>query len=211
MRLTRSQLAAIDQELLDFCLIEVPKFQYNFETLEAHVLTLALERKFSRIIAVNEINFENLVSDFFQKDVHLVPIQKILENNHPIFTQDFMLLFNINKIVKELFVKKFSAKEKHHRNYLVHSLIRNSQKKKCQENFPLKSKKDIVVPVSASVSRNFRGQWLFDLKNSSLVVFKAEYDLQNKCKDNFALVVCIVKNVSFLFIISVSSKWVGLK
>ena len=44
MRLTRSQLAAIDQELLEFCLFEVPKFQYNFETLEAHVLTSALEK-----------------------------------------------------------------------------------------------------------------------------------------------------------------------
>ena len=45
MRLTRSQLEAIDQKLLDFCFIEVPKFQYNFETLEAHVLTFALEKE----------------------------------------------------------------------------------------------------------------------------------------------------------------------
>ena len=65
MRLTRGQLAAIDQELLEFCLIEVPKFQYNFETLEAHVLPFALDRKFSSIIAVDEIDFENFVSVFF--------------------------------------------------------------------------------------------------------------------------------------------------
>ena len=67
MRLTRSQLAAIVSELLDFCLIEVPKFQYNFETLEKYVITFALERKFSSIIAVDEIDFENLVSIFFSK------------------------------------------------------------------------------------------------------------------------------------------------
>ena len=65
MRLTRSQLTAIDQELLDFCLIEVPTFQHNFETLEAHVLTFALKRKFSTIIAVDKIDFENIVSNFF--------------------------------------------------------------------------------------------------------------------------------------------------
>ena len=65
MRLIRSRLAAIDQELLEFCLIEVPKFQCNFETLEAHVLTFALERKLSSIIAVDEIDFEYLVSNFF--------------------------------------------------------------------------------------------------------------------------------------------------
>ena len=67
MRLTRSRLAAIDQELLEFCLIEVPKFQYNFETLEAHVLTFALERKFSSGIAVEEIDFENPVSNFSKR------------------------------------------------------------------------------------------------------------------------------------------------
>ena len=65
MRLTRRQLTAIDQELLDFCLIEVPTFQHNFETLEAHVLTFALKRKFSTIIAVDKIDFENIVSNFF--------------------------------------------------------------------------------------------------------------------------------------------------
>ena len=67
MRLTRSQLAAIVQELLDFCLIEVPKFRYNFETLETHVLTVALERKFSNFIAVDKIDFRNLVLNFFKK------------------------------------------------------------------------------------------------------------------------------------------------
>ena len=41
IRLTRSQLGAIGQELLEFCLNEVLKLQYNFETLEAHVLTFA--------------------------------------------------------------------------------------------------------------------------------------------------------------------------
>ena len=69
MRLTRGQLVAIDQELLEFCLIEVPKFQYNFETLEAHVLLFALDRKFSSIIAVDEIDFENFVSVFFKTSI----------------------------------------------------------------------------------------------------------------------------------------------
>ena len=77
MRLTRSRLAAIDQELLEFCLIEVPKFQYNFETLEAHVLTFALERKFSSIIAVDEIDFEYLVFNFFFK-IFILSLFKIL-------------------------------------------------------------------------------------------------------------------------------------
>ena len=111
MRLTKSQLAAIDQELLDFCLIEVPRFRYKFETLEAHALTSALERKLSSIIAVDEIDFENLVSNFFQKDVNLFTIQKIMENNHPIFTHEVMLPSNSNKIVKESFVKKISEKK----------------------------------------------------------------------------------------------------
>ena len=66
MRLTRSQLAAIDQELLDFCLNEVFKLQYNFETLEAHVLTFALEGKFASINVVDEIDFENFVSSFLK-------------------------------------------------------------------------------------------------------------------------------------------------
>ena len=64
MRLTRSQLAAIDQELLDFCLNEVVKLQYNFETLEAHVLTFAFERKFTSINIVDENDLENIVSNF---------------------------------------------------------------------------------------------------------------------------------------------------
>ena len=66
MRLTRSQLAAIDQKLLDFCLNEVVKLQYNFETLEAHVLTFALEGKFASINVVDEIDFENFVSSFLK-------------------------------------------------------------------------------------------------------------------------------------------------
>ena len=41
------------------------KLQYNFETLEAHVLTFALERKFASINVVDEISFENDVSSFF--------------------------------------------------------------------------------------------------------------------------------------------------
>ena len=65
MRLTRSQLAAIDQELVDFCLNEVVKLQYSFETLEAHVLTFSLERKFVSINVVDEIDIENVVSSFF--------------------------------------------------------------------------------------------------------------------------------------------------
>ena len=65
MRLTRSQLAAIHQKILDFCLNEVVKLQSKFETLEAHVLTFALERKFASINVVDEINFENLGSSFF--------------------------------------------------------------------------------------------------------------------------------------------------
>ena len=77
MRLTRSQLTAIDQELLDFCLIEVPTFQHNFETLEAHVLTFALKRKFSTIIAVDKIDFENIVSNFL-KQRFISPIFKRL-------------------------------------------------------------------------------------------------------------------------------------
>ena len=65
MRLTRSQLAAMDQELLDFCLSEVVKLQYNFETLEAHVLTFDFERKLTSINVVDENDFENIVSVFF--------------------------------------------------------------------------------------------------------------------------------------------------
>ena len=65
MRLTRSQLAAIDQELLEFCLDEVLKLQYNFETLEAHALKFSLEGKFASINVVDEIDFENVVSSFF--------------------------------------------------------------------------------------------------------------------------------------------------
>ena len=65
MRLTRSQLAAIDQELLEFCLNEVLKLQYNFESLEAHVLTFSLEGNFASINVVDEIDFENVVSSFF--------------------------------------------------------------------------------------------------------------------------------------------------
>ena len=64
MRLTRSQLAAIDQELLVFCLNEFLKLQYSFETLEEHVLTFALEKKFASLNVVDDINLENLVSSF---------------------------------------------------------------------------------------------------------------------------------------------------
>jgi len=77
MRLTTNQLVAIDQELLGFCLIEVPKFQYTFETLEAHMLTFAFEWKFSSIIAVDEIDFENIVSNFL-KQTFISPIFKRL-------------------------------------------------------------------------------------------------------------------------------------
>ena len=59
-----------------------------------------------------------------------------------------------------LFDKKVTAKKIMSRKV--------SHKTKVQNKY--KSKKDIVVPVSTSVSRNFRGQWFFDLKNSSLVV-----------------------------------------
>ena len=183
MRLTRSRLAAIDQELLDFCLIKVPKFQYNFETLEAHVLNLTLERKFSSFIAVDKNIFENLVSIFFQNDVHLVNIRKIMENNHPILTQYVMLPSNSNKSVKESFVKKLSEKKKTSaklpRTFVDKKVAAKkimsrkvSRKRKVQKK--LKSKKDIFVPVSASASSNLRRQWLFDLKKSSLVVLKAE-------------------------------------
>ena len=78
MRLTRSQLAAIDQELLEFCLIKIPKFQYNFETLEVHVLTFTLERKFSSIIAIDEIDFENLVSSLKKKMFILSLFKRLL-------------------------------------------------------------------------------------------------------------------------------------
>ena len=112
MRLTRSQLAAIDQELLDFCLNEVVKLQSKFETLEAHVLTFALERKFASINVVDEINFENLVSSFFLNDVHLVTIQQNIEYNYTISTQEVILPSNSNKVVKEVSIKKSSGKKK---------------------------------------------------------------------------------------------------
>ena len=179
MRLTRSQLAAIDQELLDFCLIEVPKFQYNFETLQAHVLTLTLERKFSSFITVDENDFENLVSNFFQNDVHLVPIQTIMEHNRPILTQKVMLPSNSNKIGKKFFVKKLSAKKKTSaklpctfvdKKVAGKKIMSRNVPRKTKVQKKLKSKRDIVIPISASPSRNLRRQWLFDLKKSSLFV-----------------------------------------
>ena len=105
-------------------MIEVPKFQYNFENLEAHMLTFALEKKFSSIIAVDEFDYDNIVSNSIQKDIYLVHIHKIMENNHHIFTQEIMLPSNSNKTVKKSFVKKLLAKKKRQQNYLVHSLIR---------------------------------------------------------------------------------------
>ena len=51
--------------IIRFFINEVVKLQYNFETLEAHVLTFSLERKFASINVVDEIDFENVVSNFF--------------------------------------------------------------------------------------------------------------------------------------------------
>ena len=87
-------------------------------------------------------------------------------------------------------------------------MIRKSQQRKQhQEKLPAKqkyksnskskntkiqeSKKDIVVSVSTLASINLRRQCLFDLKNSSLVVLKAECDLQNKCKDKVGILIGI--------------------
>ena len=86
MRLTRIQLVAIDQELLDFCLSEVVKLQYNFVNLEVHVLTFVFERKFTSFNGVDENEFENIVSNFFLNDVHLGTIQQNIEYNFPIPT-----------------------------------------------------------------------------------------------------------------------------
>ena len=114
---------------------------------------------------------------FFQNDVHLVTIQKIVGNSHPIFTQDVMLYSNSNKIFKKSFVKKLSAKKKTSTKLpftffdkkvaatkitsrMFFSKTKVQKKLKIQE-----SKKDIVVSVSALASRNLRRQWLFDLKS----------------------------------------------
>ena len=85
------------------------------ENLEANMLTFALERKFSSIIAVDEIDFENLVFSL-RKDVHLVTIQKTIEYNIPMTTQEFMLPSNSNKIVKKVSVKKLSVLKKNVNN-----------------------------------------------------------------------------------------------
>ena len=61
----KKPISSIRSRIVRVLFIEFLKFQYNFETLEAHVLTFALERKFSSIIVVDEIEFENLVSSFF--------------------------------------------------------------------------------------------------------------------------------------------------
>ena len=39
MRLTRSQVTVIDKELLNFCLNETVRDEYNFCSLEAYVLS----------------------------------------------------------------------------------------------------------------------------------------------------------------------------
>ena len=52
--------------IIRFFINEVVKLQYNFETLEAHVLTFALEGKFASINVVDEIDFENFVSSFLK-------------------------------------------------------------------------------------------------------------------------------------------------
>ena len=57
---------------------EVVKLQYNFENLEANVLTFALERKFSSIIAIDEIDFENLVSSLKKKMFILSLFKRLL-------------------------------------------------------------------------------------------------------------------------------------
>ena len=81
-----------------------------------------------------------------------------------------------------------------------------SHKTKVQNKY--KSKKDIVVPVSDSAYRNLRRQWFFDLKRSSLVILKAECDLQNKCKDEAGILIGIGSLHCELFFIPIHNKCV---
>jgi len=99
-----------------------------------------------------------------------------MENNHPIFTQEVTLPSNSNKKVKTSFVKKYSAKEKTPTKVPDTFFDKKvAAKKTTSRKFSSKTKvkklkiqrpkKDIVVSVSALVSRNLRRQWLFDLKS----------------------------------------------
>ena len=51
MRVTRNgQVAVIVKELLEFCLVEVGKIQYNFHDLEECVVSSALDKRFLVLI-----------------------------------------------------------------------------------------------------------------------------------------------------------------
>ena len=61
------QVVVFDKQLLEFCLIEVGKIQYNFHILEECVLSSSLDKKYSSFDLVNDTEIVNIVKMFVYK------------------------------------------------------------------------------------------------------------------------------------------------
>ena len=108
-RVTRSHAAGhkvsqftMEEEILEFCLDEVIKIEYNFATLEKHVLLSAKKKNFICFEHLPEKDVIDFITLFFENNDFLNEIQIKMMCDFPIFTQDVIC----TKVVSKNKVKK---------------------------------------------------------------------------------------------------------
>ena len=81
----------MEKEILEFCLDEVIKMEYNFSTLEKYVLLAAKRKIFSCFEHLIKINVIDLITLFFENNDFLNEIQIKMMCAFPIFTQNVII------------------------------------------------------------------------------------------------------------------------
>jgi len=97
-RVTRSSVVdkqvsklLMEKEILEFCLDEVIKIEYNFYTLEKHVLLSAKRRIFSCFEHLIDTDVIDFITLFFENNDFLNEIQIKMMCAFPLLTQDVTL------------------------------------------------------------------------------------------------------------------------
>ena len=90
-RLTRSGQLEIYKVVLEFCLMEVQRTEYDFSSLESYIISLAKRKILSSFNLANEKEIVDILKVRFEQNDHISAIELKMKDTFPISTQEVML------------------------------------------------------------------------------------------------------------------------